>query len=206
MYKVYIIKNNINDKKYIGCTHNIQQRIKQHMRYLKGGYHHNRNLQLDYDNFDDIELTFDILFESADEEEAYIKEEELISKYDSINKGYNLALGGKYNKGYIQSEYAKKVASEVHSKKVGHLNSFYGKKHSEESKRKMSEKLTGRKGHSHSEEYKLNSARNSPHNKAIYYYGREYISITQASNLTGNTRKTIRLRLNDDNNKEAYFL
>lgn len=205
MYTVYIINNDKNNKKYIGCSKNIDQRIKQHLRHLKGGYHHNKKLQSDFNNLK-FNISFEMIYESNDKLDAFEKEEYFINKYDSKNNGYNLNDGGLVNKGYTQSEIAKKKASEVHSKKTGNLNSFFGKKHTEESKLKISQAKKGKPSYKRSEEYKENAKLNSPKNKKIFYYGKEYISISEAIRKSGNCKATIRKRINDDNNKEAYFI
>ena len=47
---VYAIKNNANNKIYIGSTHNLQQRIEKHIHDLKNNKHGNKDLQKDYNN------------------------------------------------------------------------------------------------------------------------------------------------------------
>lgn len=205
IYSVYIIHNDKNEKKYIGCTKNYNDRIKQHVRYLKGNYHHNSKLQDDFNSLN-LALNFEILFQSENEEEAFKMEEELINIHKTKSIGYNLSDGGKFNRGYTQSLHAKEVASKVHSSKLGNLNSFYGKHHTDEAKEKIANSKRGKVGRKNTEDYKLNASLTSVKNKKIYYYGEEYRSITYASEITGNTRKTIRSRVNDINNKEAYFI
>lgn len=200
-----MIHNDKNNKKYIGCTKDYDMRVKQHLRYLKGNYHHNHKLQDDYNKLN-LKLEFEILYQSSDESSAFNMEEKLIQDNSTQIVGYNLSDGGLRNKGYTQSDYAKAVASKIHSQKVGELNSFYGKKHSDETKQKISDAKRGKEGHKHTEEYKKNASLNSVKNKKIFYYGEEYRSITHASEITGTTRTTIRKRLNDVNNKEAYFI
>ena len=43
-----MISNNVNDKKYIGVTKQFDLRVKQHLRALKGNYHHNSELSNDF--------------------------------------------------------------------------------------------------------------------------------------------------------------
>lgn len=84
-----------------------------------------------------------------------------ISKYDSINKGYNINRGGDKRskeeierqvtflkeyykthdspfKGKHHTDKNKKYFSELASKRIGEKNSFYGKTHKEETKRNQS--------------------------------------------------------------------
>lgn len=49
MKKIYFIINNVNNMVYVGSSKDPYIRFSQHLRHLKGGYHHNINLQRDYD-------------------------------------------------------------------------------------------------------------------------------------------------------------
>jgi len=64
----------------------------------------------------------------------------LINKYDSVNNGYNLALGGNGSLGCKHSDDWKEKASE---RMKGNQNSL-GIKKTDEQKKEISEKLTGR--------------------------------------------------------------
>lgn len=46
---IYIIKNTINNRVYIGKSNDIRKRWLTHKRNLKSGKHHNEKLQKDYD-------------------------------------------------------------------------------------------------------------------------------------------------------------
>ncbi len=48
MTGVYIIKNTLNGRCYVGSSKRIKRRISQHMSNLKGGYHENKNIQSDF--------------------------------------------------------------------------------------------------------------------------------------------------------------
>lgn len=200
-----MLHNDINDKKYIGCTKQLDLRFKQHLRSLKGGYNSSKSMQNDYDKFK-FNISYKILFETDDKDLAYSKEEEIIYKFNTKNVGYNSSDGGLFNKGYVQSDYAKEVASKVHSQKTGEKNSFYGKKHSEETKLKLSQLAQGINRYDRTDEYRDMMSKSNPLKKQIYYYGKIYHSIGYASRVTGNTRQTIRKRLNDNSNNEAYFM
>lgn len=49
---IYAIHNVTKDIFYIGSSENVETRWKQHQIELKGGYHHNKRLQEDYNNGD----------------------------------------------------------------------------------------------------------------------------------------------------------
>lgn len=90
-YCVYIHKNKINQKVYVGITsqkperrwgckgHNYQMQVKFYQAIQKYGW----------DNFEHL-----ILYSNLNETEAIKLESELIEKYNSIEHGYNVSTGG----------------------------------------------------------------------------------------------------------------
>ena len=113
-YTIYMHKNKINSKIYIGIT---CQKVEK--RWDKGrGYSHNAIFsraidKYGWDNFEHI-----ILFEELSEKEAKDKEIELIEKYNSNNKkfGYNITIGGESNHKYETIEEFEKNNIENHRK------------------------------------------------------------------------------------------
>lgn len=82
MYIIYKIKNNINDKVYIGSTKDFEKRKSRHLNELKNNNHHSIYFQRFYNKYiDKIELDFEILLTNLSKEEVTIKEEELILMY-----------------------------------------------------------------------------------------------------------------------------
>ena len=82
MYSIYKIKNNINDKVYIGSTKDFEKRKSRHLYELKNNRHHSIYFQHFYNKYiDKVELDFEILLTNLSKEEVTIKEEELIHKY-----------------------------------------------------------------------------------------------------------------------------
>lgn len=82
MYSIYKIKNNINDKVYIGSTKDFEKRKSRHLNELKNNKHHSIYFQRFYNkHIDKIELDFEILLTNLSKEEVTIKEEELIHQY-----------------------------------------------------------------------------------------------------------------------------
>lgn len=160
-YYVYMHKNKINGKVYIGKTNNFKRRWRCNGISYKPDKDKNQNrpfwnaiCKYGWDNFEHI-----ILFEGLTDAEACEKEKELIIKYDSRKKeyGYNVAEGGnggkiykehpKGFKGHKHDERTRKIQSETMKKvnelglntnwKDGHPKGMKGKKHSEETKKKM---------------------------------------------------------------------
>lgn len=133
-YIVYMHKNNINNKVYIGVT-----KMKPNERWSNGkGYcnqpkFYNAIKKYGWENFEHT-----ILFENLTKEEAWEKEIEMIKRFDSSNsnKGYNVSKGGKSNNGVPCSEKTKEKISIANK---GKNNGFFGKKHTKEELSKISE-------------------------------------------------------------------
>lgn len=91
---IYIIKNDVNNKVYIGQTsRSIEIRWKEHVR--KGNQLIDRAIHkygLEHFFIDQIE--------ECNDEDLDAREQYWISYYDSLNNGYNLTSGGKENATY----------------------------------------------------------------------------------------------------------
>lgn len=90
MTGIYIIKNKINNKVYIGQSVRLQQRMNEHKRNSSNPHLKNAIELYGIDNF-----SFDILCECKEEELDNL-EIQYIKKFDSTNpdKGYNIQVGG----------------------------------------------------------------------------------------------------------------
>lgn len=91
---VYMIKNRVNDKVYIGSSLDIEQRLSQHRRDLKNGKHPNADMQKDYDakhGFDFDILYVEVIPKHSDKNRVNLRliEKEYIDKYGAIDTGYN---------------------------------------------------------------------------------------------------------------------
>ena len=154
MHKIYIIKNTINSKVYIGQTiDSLNRRFNNHKATTRTACIklHNALNKYGRENFY-IELIAEcdsnIVADSL--ESIYIKE------YNSVENGYNIQSGGSHGK---HSEETKRKISETRkSKKIPSPNK--GKRLSEECRKKMSETRKARKipspnkGKKFSEEHK----------------------------------------------------
>ena len=186
MYTVYMHKNKINGKIYIGITGKDPKIRWNNGSGYRKTYFAKAIKKYGWNNFDHI-----ILFENLTKEEACKKEIELIKLYDANNPsiGYNTAKGGEINCGYHISEERKK---HLHDINLGENHPQYGKHRSEDTKRKISE---SRKGIKFSKEHreKLSKAKKGkkPSNiRPVSQYDKDmnfikrYESMTQASNET----------------------
>ena len=91
-YTVYMHKNKINGKVYIGVTsQNIKWRFGKEGEQYKNQPFYKAIKKYGWNNFEHI-----ILYENLTKKEAGIKELELIKKYKANQKefGYNIKLGG----------------------------------------------------------------------------------------------------------------
>lgn len=139
-YKIYLITNLVNNKKYVGITKfSIEKRFIEH---TKRGFILTESIKkYGKENFSIIELD-----ECFDEQTAFILEKKYISDYNTkVPNGYNLTDGGDGIIGWTITEEQRilrsKQAKQLHKdKKVG----MHGKKHSDETKLKISESHRGR--------------------------------------------------------------
>lgn len=121
-YTIYMHRNKINKKVYIGIT---KQKCEDRWRHDGLGYQNQIKffraiLKYGWDNFEHL-----ILFENLSELEASQKERELIILYDSYNNGYNADLGGS------TTNHSPETLEKMRQ-------SMLGKKHSQETKDKIS--------------------------------------------------------------------
>lgn len=141
IYYLYLIRDLLNEKVYIGQTVRPKERWSQHKAYANNNpvqYIHRAMAKYGIDNF-----IFDIIATCRTLEDADETEILLIQQYDSRNKekGYNIATGGDHawNTGLPAEQQP-----------------MYGKTHSEESRQKISESNMGKIIPPHTDEWKQN--------------------------------------------------
>lgn len=153
---IYKATNINNNKVYIGQTvKTLQQRKREHYyasSYIGNTVFHKAIIKYGEDNF-----KWEIIDYGETNKELDEKEILWISKYKSYvgwadSHGYNMAIGGKTNRGWKPSEEQLKRRSEINKGEnnpnfgnVGELAPMYGKKHSDESRMKMSQNRKGSK-------------------------------------------------------------
>lgn len=171
-YIIYIHRNKINGKVYIGQTsQNVNQRWRNGKGYVNNTLFYRAIKKYGWDNFE-----HDIIFTGLDKEQADKLENEMILFFDSNNpdKGYNLTDGGQGTNGYHFTEEQKKHISDIQTGRClteewkqhiseavrGENHPFYGKKLSDEHRKHLSESHKGHEptfgmlGKKHSEETK----------------------------------------------------
>lgn len=95
MIGIYIIKNLINGKTYVGSSTNIEQRWRDHIYCLKNNRHANIHLQNDYNLFGIDVFKFDILKICPTETNntkdwLYKNEKYFIHQYEKQGISYNI--------------------------------------------------------------------------------------------------------------------
>lgn len=111
---IYVIRNTLNDKVYIGKSVDYEKRIYEHKRRLINNNHDNIYLQRSWNKYGEDAFNFSLIEEC---EEEYLNDREIlyIKMFESntINKGYNLTAGGDGATGYRHTEETKKKLSEM---------------------------------------------------------------------------------------------
>lgn len=88
---IYMIKNTVNNKVYIGSSVNLNRRIKKHFYEIKKKFHHNKHLEKAVHKYgvENFEIYLLEVFDIITDNKLRKIEESFIEKYDSYKKGYN---------------------------------------------------------------------------------------------------------------------
>lgn len=124
---IYCIRNQINNKIYIGSTkRSFGERKDKHSTLLRKNKHHNEHLQNAWNYYGEENFSFEILF-ICSPEECEKHETQFIKLYSSNNRklGYNIASVVGYGFEYKRSEKRLKEQSERKKKKSTDLNGLY---------------------------------------------------------------------------------
>lgn len=144
---IYIIKNIINNKVYVGQTlQNFQRRYWHHYWKLNDNSHDNHHLQAAWNKYGENNFVFEVI--EIIDDDRLIEEREVywINYFLNNNQSYNMALGGGGKRGVPMSDKAKKI--------VGAKNRIHnlGKIASDETKQKMSNARTGKRVYRHNDQ------------------------------------------------------
>lgn len=85
---VYIIRNNINNKAYVGSSVNIDNRLKVHLVDLLQQKHHNVHLQRAFTKYGEDAFTFTYLIVCSECMSRYYEQEYIRKHFDSL---YNIS-------------------------------------------------------------------------------------------------------------------
>lgn len=133
---IYIIRNTITNKCYIGSSICPKSRIKEHFNSLDKNKHHSRYLQNSYNKHGKKVFEYGIIEHVNKEELLIVREQFWIGFFDSYNNGYNVCPCAGNTLGRKHTEEYKKKARE---RMLGENNPMYGQTHSEEARRKIAD-------------------------------------------------------------------
>jgi group I intron endonuclease len=156
---VYIIKNIVNNKVYIGSAIDIKKRWWRHKKDLRKGKHHSKLLLRAWNKYEEQNFKFEILQEVSNPEHLLSYEQVYLDYYKSYenDRGYNICKTAGSQYGLKRTEETKRKISDAVS---GENAPFRGRKHkpetieylrrintgkkvSEETKQKLRDKLSG---------------------------------------------------------------
>lgn len=148
MHSIYIIKNTINNKVYVGQTiDTLNRRFNGHKTATKTAC---RKLFNAFNKHGRENFYIELLAVCSSQSIADYLETTYIEEYNSMNNGYNIMSGGSH--GRLSEETKKKISETRKLRKIPSPNK--GKKLSEECRRKMSLAKLGKpspiKGYKHS--------------------------------------------------------
>lgn len=143
---IYMIRNSVNGKMYIGQAVDIEKRWREHRSGLRRNDHDNKHLQNAWNKDGESNFEFTVICE-CDESQLDTMEIDYIAKLNTYDPdfGYNKTYGGE---GGRHTEEVRRKISENHANVKGENHPMFGKHHSEEAKRKIGK---ASKGRTHSE-------------------------------------------------------
>jgi group I intron endonuclease len=136
---IYIIRNLINNKIYVGSTKNFYKRKIRHFRDLNDKKHHNISLTNAVNKYGLENFSFEIVEEVPYEKELIInKEQEYIDDLDAKTDGYNIG-DASFGDTISLHPNKKEICDKISIKKLGKP----GHKHTNEHKEYLSNLYTG---------------------------------------------------------------
>ena len=200
---IYVIRNLINNKVYVGSTKNFYNRKATHFKLLRENKHWNVKLQRSFNFHGEGNFKFEIIERVVYEKEIIIERENFhIQNLNAKDHGYNIAdasFGDCLSNHPFKEEIKKKISKglkETFSRmtdeerkekfgKAGERNGMFGRSHSEESKQAMKEaikknfELVGHgptKGYKASEEHrkKISDFAKTRIGEKNAFYGKEH--------------------------------
>lgn len=154
---IYTITNKANGKHYVGSSIDVEKRLGEHKRMLKGGYHPNSHLISSFKEHGEDLFEFALL-EECEEILLYSQENYWCNILDTYNRkhGYNVEIVLPGGSRRIAEETKRKLSDiKKEQYKDPTKNPFFGKKHTEETKAKMSASGKGKKKPGWTEERRI---------------------------------------------------
>lgn len=144
---IYMIKNIVNEKVYIGSSINLYNRLYNHLSSLRKGDHFSNHLQMSFNKYGENNFMFTVLYEDKNtdvEKEALtksllIKEKEFIEQHKATDKDFG------YNKNsnpelppMLNRKHSDESREIMSKRQMGELNHNFGKSPSDTTRERMS--------------------------------------------------------------------
>lgn len=131
---VYLIRNTVNQKVYVGSAASIKTRWSRHIKQLSTGTHDNLKLQHAWDKYGAAAFEFEVVVHCP-KYNLFQFEQATMDAFDAVDSGYNIArIAGSSMSGRKHTEATKRLMSEARK----------GKKQSPEWVEKRVARLRGR--------------------------------------------------------------
>lgn len=109
---IYKIINLTNGMVYVGSAVNVEKRLLQHRKMLRGGYHHSKRLQSAWIKYGEESFKFQIIYVVSDPAILIVKEQEFIDSLKAFGAhGYNMRPTAKNQLGMRHTEETKRKMS-----------------------------------------------------------------------------------------------
>ena len=112
MIGVYMIKNIVNSKLYIGCSVDVNRRFNSHKNQLVNGKHPNLHLQQSWNKYGKTAFIFEII-EACNDSVLYEREHYYANYYNALDNkiGYNkLPTAQNKRPTYLTEEIKQKIS------------------------------------------------------------------------------------------------
>lgn len=178
MFSIYKLTNSKNGKSYIGYTsQSVKRRVEQHNQDARKGLNGCPKLWPAIRKYGIDSFSIEILENTDNLEEIWIREQFYISEYNTLNDGYNA------NKGGIGSPPLSNETKSIISEKSKRSKRFSGKHHTYETRSRISESCK----------------KNNSHKKKVFDGSQTFKSYTECAKYHGINYNSVRRRIGSKN-------
>jgi group I intron endonuclease len=122
---IYIIRNTVNNKVYVGSATDIRKRWRDHKWHLNHNKHHNSHLQASWNKYGINAFEFSVIFECKIND-LLINERKLILKFKSSDNNYGYNVNDPEHS-FLNKKHSEKTKQILSLQKQGKNNPMYGK-------------------------------------------------------------------------------